>query len=456
MSRFVMSSATRRTAQIVAAVVASLALSACGGGSGNTVLEKPGVALYTNAGAEVTVANGSSADFTIGGGGGTSNFVSYSASSSDSKVATVSVEGSKLKITGVTAGEATISVTDSAGASLKITVKVSGNAVGKIAVNAPEQVTLTPGMTSQYKITGGVAPYSVALSNPNVVAASVGKDAVSVTAANPGTSTVVIYDAAGNSSKFEVTVTGAGYGVALYTTAPETLRMTGANSSDFVVNGGLGPYVVTTSDASVVTGSVNGNKLTITSGKVGQGLLNVRDAAGTLVVITVNVTGSTFVPLYTTAPSALTLAAGSKPTYTIEGGIAPFIASSSNADVARATVVDGNKLQIEGITAGVSEIYVFDTKGSLTKVSATVGGGTGTVPLYSTAPDSITVMVGAKPTYQLSGGAAPYMVTNSNVAVATVEQSGTSFTVTGIGAGIAVVAIRDSNGTPLNITVEVR
>ena len=456
MSRFVMSSATRRTAQIVAAVVASLALSACGGGgSGNTVVEKPGVALYTNAGSAVTVANGSSAEFAIGGGGGTSNFVSYSASSSDSKVATVSVEGAKLKINGVTAGEATISVTDSAGASLKITVKVSGNTVGKIAVNAPEQVTLTPGLTSQYKITGGAAPYSVALSNPNVVAASVGKDAVSVTAANPGTSTVVIYDAAGNSSKFEITVTGAGFGVALYTTAPETLRMVGASSSDFVVNGGMGPYVVTTSDASVVNGSVTGNKLTITSGKVGQGMLNVRDAAGTLVVITVSVTGPSFIPLYTTAPSALTLAAGSKPTYTIEGGTAPYIASSSNSDVARATVVDGNKLQIEGITAGVSEIFVFDAKGSVTKVSATVGGGTGTVPLYSTAPDSITVMIGAKPTYQLSGGAAPYMVTSSNVAVATVEQSGTSFTVTGVAAGIAVVAIRDSNGTPLNITVEV-
>lgn len=456
MSRTVMSNATRRAA-IAAAVAAALALSACGGGggSGNTVNEKPGVALFTNAGSAVTVTHGAVAEYSIGGG--EQKFVSYSASSSDTKVATVTVDGTKLKITGVSAGEATVTVTDSAGASVKISVKVPGDALGKLAVNAPAEVTLTPGLSSQYRVTGGAAPYSVAVSNPNVIAAAAANGVVSITAANPGTATVLVFDAAGGSAKFDVTVTGAGFGVALYTTAPESLRMAGKTSSEFVVAGGTGPYVVTSSDSLVATGSLNGNKLTITStGTVGRALLNVRDATGTLLVVNVTVTGDMTVPLYSTAPANVTLNAGSTPTYQIEGGTAPYIASTSNADVAQASIVNGNQLQIKGISAGVADIIVFDRVGASFKVAATVGGGTGIVPLYSTAPDAITVGIGAEPTYKIAGGAAPYIVTSSNVAVATVTQTSNTFSVKGVAAGQATVSVRDANGTAVNIIVEVR
>lgn len=459
MSRIVMSTAARRAAQMVAAVAASLALAACGGGggSGNTVVSKPGVALHTNAGSVVTLSGGASADYVIGGGGGGGNFVSYTASSSDLKVATVAVEGSKLKITGVNAGDASVIVTDSAGASVTITVKVPAVALPKITINGPEKVTLTPGLTSQYKVAGGQAPYSVAISNPNVIAAVAGKDAVSVTAANPGTATVIVYDTLGNSDSFEITVTGGGtVSVPLYTTAPESVRMATKATGEYSVHGGTPPYVVTTSDAAIVTGSIDGNKFTITSGVAGRGLLNIRDAAGILQVVTVNVLGEYQMPLYTTAPSNLTVGAGGVLSYSIEGGTAPYVASTSNLGVAEAAVISGNKLEIRGISAGVAEIIVFDAIGAQVKVAATVGGGTGTVPLYTTAPDAITVLVGATPTYQLAGGAAPYTVTSSNVAIATVTQTTNSFTVTGVAAGLGVISIRDANGSVVNVSVTVQ
>ncbi|CAN7643521.1 hypothetical protein [Massilia sp. LjRoot122] len=442
----------------MAVVTASLALAACGGGggSGNTVVSKPGVALHTNAGSVVTLSSGSSADFAIGGGGGGGSFVSYTASSSDLKVATVAVEGPKLKITGVNPGDASIIVTDSAGASVTITVKVPVVALPKIAINGPEKVTLTPGLTSQFKVAGGQAPYSVAISNPNVIAAAAGKDAVSVTAANPGTATVIVYDVLGNSDSFEITVTGGGtISVPLYTTAPESIRMATKATGEYSVHGGTAPYVVTTSDAAIVTGAIEGNKFTITSGAAGRGLLNIRDAAGILQVVTVNVLGDYMMPLYTTAPSGLTLAAGATSSYNIDGGTAPYVASTSAAGVAQASIVSGNKLEIQGISAGVADIIVFDSIGASVKVVATVGGGTGIVPLYTTAPDSITVMVGATPTYQLAGGAAPYTVTSSNVSVATVSQTSNTFTVAGVAAGLAVVSIRDANGSVVNINVTV-
>ena len=260
-----------------------------GGSSGNTVNEKPGVALFTDAGSAVTVTHGMFAEFSIGGGA--QKFVSYSASSSDTKIATVSVDGSKLKISGITAGEATVTVTDSAGANIKIAVKVPATQLDKLTVNAPSEVTLTAGMSSQYRVSGGAAPYSVAVSNPNVIAATSANGVISMTAANPGSATIVVFDAAGGSTKFEAIVTGAGQEVALYTTAPESLRMTRHISGDFIVNGGVGPYVVTTTDAEVVTGSISGNKLVIKSGMSGRGILNVRDAKGTLALINVNVSG---------------------------------------------------------------------------------------------------------------------------------------------------------------------
>jgi hypothetical protein len=160
-----------------------LSVFARGGGSGNTVNEKPGVALFTDAGSAVTVTHGTIAEFRIGGA---QKFVSYSASSSDTKIATVAVDGSKLKISGITAGEATVTVTDSAGANIKIAVKVPATQLDKLTVNAPSEVTLTAGMSSQYRVSGGAAPYSVAVSNPNVIAAASANGVISLTAANPG------------------------------------------------------------------------------------------------------------------------------------------------------------------------------------------------------------------------------------------------------------------------------
>lgn len=360
MSRTVMSNATRR-AVIAAAVASASALTARGGGSGNTVNDTPGVALFTNAASAITVAPKAVAEYNIGGG--TAKFVTYSASSSDTKVATVVVDGTKVRITGVSAGEAS----DTAGGSLKITVTVPGVAVGELAVNAPEEVTLTPGMTSQYKITGGAGTYSVAVSNPNVIAATVANNVVSIVAANPGTANVVVFDSTGKSSTFEATVTGAGYGVALYTTAPESLRMTLRSTNEFTIHGGTGPYGVNSSDAQVATGSITGNKLTITSGIAGRALINVRDAAGILEVVTVTVVGDVPVPLYSTAPATVTVNPGGAPTSTVEGGSAPYIASTSNADVAQGVIIDGNKLQIKGISVGAANIVVFDRAGATFK-----------------------------------------------------------------------------------------
>lgn len=457
MSQVAKLSAPKGLKRLATAFVALSLVAGCGGGSDNTVLEKPGVALYTSAGTDATVQPRQTAEFTVGGGGGGTNFVSYSVSSSDIKVAVASITGGKLSITGIEPGDATVVVTDSAGASVAIAVKVPAIAYPKLEINSPDKITLTAGLTSQYKLTGGKAPYRVAIGNPNVVAAVTSNDAITITAANPGTATLIVYDDLGNSDTIEATVTaGTNVSIPLYTTAPDTLRVPGGEVSKFAVHGGVAPYTVTSTNPDVVQGSVNANELTIEAKTSGQGILNIRDASGVLIIVTVTVVGEYPSPMFTTAPAGITVAAGGGTTYQINGGTPPYIASSSNYDVARANIVSGDQINILGISAGVADVMIFDSTGTSVKVAVTVGGGTGKVPLYSTAPDSITVLVGATPTYRIAGGAAPYSVESSNVEVATVTQETNTFTVTGVKTGMAVLSIRDANGSGVTINVDVQ
>ncbi|MFC5550200.1 hypothetical protein [Massilia aerilata] len=445
-----------RFTQLTAAVIAAAALVACGGGgSGNTVVDKPGLGLYTTAPNQLSIAAGTSSTYTVGGGGGTAGFVSYKASSSNEQVVTVKIEKNSLIITAHTGGTAVIQLVDSAGANVVLNVTVPTNPVSSLAVAAPPSVTLVPGTTTQYKINGGVGPFTAVASSPNVVALSTGSDTLSVTAANPGTSTIVVYDRTGVSTKFELTVSGSSDSGALYTTAPDGLTMPANASATYKIAGGLGPYTVSSANTSIVEATVDGGALKVNAkGQAGRTTLNVRDAKGALIVVSVDVTADSAVALYTTAPSTLTIGVGEAPSYIIQGGIGPFTATSSNTSAVKASVT-GNTLSMAGAAAGLADVVVFDSTGTSVKISVTVPGTPSTVPLYSTAPESITVAVGASPTYTIAGGAAPYSVTSSDVNVITVTQTGTTFTATGVKAGLATIAIHDASGTVVNIMVTV-
>lgn len=71
------------------------------------------------------------------------------------------------------------------------------------------------------------------------------------------------------------------------------------------------------------------------------------------------------------------------------------------------------------------------------------------VDLYTTAPDTLTIGVGAAAarTFDIGGGSAPYVVTGANSNVALVEMLGTKqWKVTGVAIGETAVTIRDAAG----------
>ncbi len=99
------------------------ALVACGGANGAGPIGNS-VALYISAPNSVTLAAAASSSYMIGGG-----VAPYTASSGNSAVATVTVSGTALSITGVAAGTAQITVLDAAGKSVSSTVTVDPSGI---------------------------------------------------------------------------------------------------------------------------------------------------------------------------------------------------------------------------------------------------------------------------------------------------------------------------------------
>ena len=123
----------------------ALSLVACGGGGGGSPELIPGHALpnalySTTPSTTLSLVAGASQSFTVGGG-----TPYYNATSSNVNVATASLSGSTLTITGVAGGSAQIAVFDAVGASVSTTVTVTGAPGSSAAVTTP---TVTLGLAS--------------------------------------------------------------------------------------------------------------------------------------------------------------------------------------------------------------------------------------------------------------------------------------------------------------------
>ncbi len=161
--------------------------------------------------------------------------------------------------------------------------------------------------------------------------------------------------------------------------------------------------------------------------------------------------------LFTTAPSAVTLNAGSGSDYSIGGGSPPYTVTSGNPAVATASV-SRNTLSINGVAAGTTPVSVSDSLGKSVSVSVTVLGGApapGTQALFTNAPSAITLNTGFGATYNVGGGSPPYSATGANTNIVTASMSGSTLVINGVAAGASSVTVVDSLGKALNIETTV-
>jgi hypothetical protein len=379
------------------------------------------------------------------------------------------VTGTVLTINGVAAGTAQVVVFDATGSSVSTTVTIGSSTSAALYVTAPtDGVTMTVGTTENYTLGGGTSPYVPVSSNTGVAVASlVGGNQVRIAAAGAGTALVAIFDANGNSTSVAVTVVGASSS-ALFTTAPAAVTISTGGARDYTVGGGSGTYSTpVSSNQAVASASLVGSTLTVTGSTGGNASITVRDSLNA--TVTINVTVGSGAALFTSAPTAVTLAIGATPSYTIGGGAPitgvgtlPYVTSSSNAGVVTSVVsLVGTTptLTLTGVAAGSAVVNVLDSTGSLLSISVTVGsGGGGGAALFTTAPGAITIANGAAPVYSVAGGTGPYTATSSNPAVAITPVGalvGGVLTITSAGPGSTNVLVVDALGASVTIGVTV-
>lgn len=158
--------------------------------------------------------------------------------------------------------------------------------------------------------------------------------------------------------------------------------------------------------------------------------------------------------LFTTAGTEVILPVGAARSYQINGGAPPYRVGNANQAIAIGQV-SGNTLTIGALAAGAAKVEVLDHSGASVSIDVKVGSS---IPLYTTAPGSLTIGVGASVarTFWVGGGGAPYTVEGGDSNVAVVQMlSDTQWRVTGVAKGSTAVRIRDASGEEILINLEV-
>jgi len=303
------------------------------------------------------------------------------------------------------------------------------------------------GSAQEFTVAGGNGSYSAVSNNAAVAVAGVSENRLSLGAVSPGTAQITLRDSSGGTANISVTAVVQ----QLFTTAPPSVTLVpgSAGAQTFRVGGGAGPFTATSSNVNIATASLSGDSLVVTGVTAGSASIVVRDNFGTLITIPVTVTAANNLALFTSAPTAVTIAVRAAPVYTIGGGIGPYTATSSNTNVATAAVSGGN-LTITGITTGSASIVIRDAIGATLNIAVTVGGGQLTVN-----PSSATALIGDVLFARVIGGRGPFtaVVTNAAVADATISSDGLLRVALKQQAGSVPILITDADGLSTTFTV---
>lgn len=409
-----------------------------------------GVSLYSTAPAAVTVSVGaSSAVYSIGGGSQV-----YSVSSSDQSVATVGqTSKNEFVITGKTGGKAVVTIKDTQGALVKIDIVVGTN--DALFSTAASDISIAVGGTASYKVGGGTTLYSVGSSDESIAKATIVGNDLTILGLAPGKATIIVKDSTNGSLTITANV-GSTTVIPLFTTSGADIVLLPNTTPTFTIGGGRAPYSASSTNKSVVDPSVAGTTLSIKGVAAGSAKVLVTDAVGAQVTINATIAASVVTPLFTTSPSAVTIATGvTPPAYTIGGGTAPYTVTSSNISVV-APALAGTSFTLPGGTPGTAQVVVRDAVGASVNVDVTVTAAAST-PLDILPGDS-TAAVGDTLTFRVTGGTAPFTLTNNNSSIAsvtpaTVNTTNGTFTAKLLNVGATVLSVTDAQSQVKKITL---
>ena len=305
-----------------------------------TVTNSPQQGTFTISSREISIQPGATRTLSISGGQ-----APFSATSLSPNIATVTVSGTTLTITGVSEGSnAEIKVFDSRAVTQSVLVTVAApipSASGlAFTSNMPSNLTLRPRNSVTYTLGGGTPPYSVTSSNTAIVNPMVRGAALILSTGLAGNATVTVTDAAGATLSQRIYVQTTSAPLAVTQTAVTGTKFT---TADVGITGGMPPYSVVANNSTVAIASgalVNGDVLRISMLEVGgPAAVSVRDSEGA--TATVSVTVSAVLSNLSVSPTAITiselLSSTSIPVRII-GGKAPYLVFTSHPNLLTATV----------------------------------------------------------------------------------------------------------------------
>ena len=424
--------------------------------------------------------------------------LTYTAATSNSGVATVTVSGSRVTIEAVAEGSATVTVTASdpdgltAAQDVGVTVQSrQGNraptAVGTIdAQTVDGGSSVTVDVSSHFSDPDGDAlTYGATSSNASVATATMSGSNVTIRGVAGGTATITVTarDPAGLSARQRIRATvpnraPTGRAIPAQVVAADGTANLDLSSYFSDPDGDRLTYRGSSNDTGVATASVVGSSLTIRPVASGATTFTVtaRDQGGLTASqdISVTVQARANRPPSGTAIPAQTLTVGGTATlnlstyFTDPDGAALTFAGSSNSPAVATAGVIGNTLTIRAVASGSATVTATATDpGGLTAsetIAVTVARpdnqppeATGTIPAQTlNADESATIQLSS---YfdDPDADALTYAAALSQTGVATASVSGSRVTVTGVARGTVTVTItaRDLGGLEATQTFDV-
>ena len=375
----------------------------------------------------------------------TSGNGNYTVKSSNSSIAKATVTDSSVTVSAVGGGTATITVTDTK-SGYQETVEVTVIVHLQLSKSSAD---ITRGEKATINITGN-GNYSVSSSDSNVATATIDGSSVSIIAVSVGAATLTVTD-----TKTEET---ADIAVTVHTPlaiSENSLSMM-VGDADVVVQltGGSGTCSITSSNTNVVRGTFqaleDGGNITVHAVGKGTATLTVTDSK-TGGQVTIEVTAKDHLQL---AKSSVDITVGGNTTVNISKGNDNYAVSSSNQNVATATI-DGSSVNITTSNKGTTTIAVTDIE---TGETATIDVAVYSPLAVSKSTWSMIADYDDDEVVRLTGGSGTYTVTSSNqsVATATLEalEVGGNITVHAVSAGTVTITLKDTK-TGDQITMEV-
>ncbi len=291
----------------------------------------------------------------------------------------------------------TIAVQDAVGQTVTVPVTVHPKPVVPPPPLSALPTTLDafPGVPTQITAIGGVAPYRAFTTNSAVLPVTQDVDgntvplvASMVTVDTPVT--VTIMDSVGQVATVAVTVHAPAPPPALLV-QPASLDAFSGIATQLTVSGGTPPYRAFSTNTAIlpVTQDVVGNTVPLLPATVTANTavtISVQDSVGQTVTVPVTVHPKPVVapPALLVLPATLDAFAGIPTQITIVGGVAPYLAFSTNSAILPVTqAVTGNAVPLLAATVAANTaitVAILDSAGQVATVAVTVHAGPASPP----------------------------------------------------------------------------